>query len=56
VSNTVTHKQTASAGSRCDGCGLWFEYLHPTADDRRFLCRMCLEVSGANRSAVGRRR
>lgn len=50
MSRTVSTKQTERHGSRCDACGLWYEFLHATADGR-FLCRMCLEVSGLNRPA-----
>jgi hypothetical protein len=38
--STVSTKQTERHGSRCDACGLWFQYLHPGAGGR-FLCSMC---------------
>jgi hypothetical protein len=46
--STVSHKQTERCGSRCDSCGLWFEFVHRSAGGR-FLCRMCLELKGLNR-------
>jgi len=49
---TVSTKPTERHGSRCDACGLWFEYLHSSASGR-FLCRMCLELAGENRSWWG---
>jgi hypothetical protein len=47
---TVSTKPTERHGSRCDACGLWFEYLHSSASGR-FLCRVCLELEGENRAA-----
>jgi hypothetical protein len=45
---TVSAKPTATLSERCDHCGLWFEFLHPTAGGR-CLCRVCLELAGENR-------
>jgi hypothetical protein len=46
----VSQKKTERHAERCDSCGLWFEFLHPSADGR-FLCRMCLTLEGGNRAA-----
>jgi hypothetical protein len=46
---TVSAKQTATPGSRCDRCGLFYQYVHP-ASGGRTLCRMCLELAGENRA------
>jgi hypothetical protein len=48
---TVSTKETGTLGSRCDRCGLWFAAVHWSGD--RFLCRLCLELSGNNRAAGG---
>jgi hypothetical protein len=45
-------KPTDTYTERCDSCGLWYEGLHP-ARDGRYLCRLCLEVEGLNRSEWG---
>jgi len=50
--STVSAKETSTHTECCDGCGLWFESLHPSADGR-YLCRLCLELSGNNRAASG---
>jgi hypothetical protein len=44
----VSSKQTRTNTERCAGCGLFYEWLHPSPDGR-FLCRMCLELEGGNR-------
>jgi hypothetical protein len=49
---TVSVRKTAKLASRCDRCGLWFEFLHPGTGGR-YLCRMSLELSGNNRAANG---
>ena len=48
---TVSTKPTATVGSRCEGCGLWYEFVHTTRGGR-YLCRMSLEVAGLNRSSA----
>jgi len=48
---TVSAKETERHGSRCDSCGLWFEYVH-AGPRGTFLCRMCLELAGGNRAAA----
>jgi hypothetical protein len=45
--STARHKETGTHTERCDSCGLWYSALHPSPDGR-FLCRICLEVSGLN--------
>jgi hypothetical protein len=52
--STVSTKQTERHGSRCDACGLWFLYLHPSAGGR-FLCAVCVRLEGGNRSSRTRR-
>jgi hypothetical protein len=47
---TVSTRETGTLTERCDQCRLWFEFLHPGAGGR-FLCRMCLELEGGNRTA-----
>jgi hypothetical protein len=51
---TVSTKQTATLGSRCDSCRLWFEYVH-AGPRGTFLCRMCLELEVRNRERRGLR-
>jgi hypothetical protein len=46
----VSAKETERHGSRCDACGLWFDYLH-ASNDGRFLCPMCIRLEGENRAA-----
>jgi hypothetical protein len=43
MSRTVSVKPIATLTEQCSQCGLWFEFLHPSADGR-FLCRMCLTL------------
>jgi hypothetical protein len=50
---TVSSKETSTHSESCDSCKLWYSALHPSPDGR-FLCRMCLEVSGLNQRS-GRR-
>jgi hypothetical protein len=49
---TAKSKETSTHTERCAGCGLFYEWLHPSPDGRTFLCRMCLELEGGNRSSV----
>ena len=48
--STVSVKPIATLTEQCSQCGLWFEFLHPSADGR-FMCRMCLALEGGNRAA-----
>jgi hypothetical protein len=50
MSATVSAIPTADLPNRCYECGLYFSFLHV---DRRgwYLCRLCLELSGQNRSS-----
>jgi hypothetical protein len=52
MSRTVSTKQTSTHTSRCDECGLWFESVH-FGPGGRYLCRMCLDLEGGNRSSGG---
>jgi hypothetical protein len=45
---TVSTRETERLGSRCDSCGLWFEFVHPSADGR-FLCGVCLALTVGSR-------
>jgi hypothetical protein len=49
---TVSAKETSTRTECCDECGLWFRFVHPSADGR-FLCRLCLELEGGNRAWLG---
>jgi hypothetical protein len=42
--STVSGKETERHESRCDSCGLWYLFVHGTADGR-FLCRLCLALT-----------
>jgi hypothetical protein len=50
MSRTVSTKQTTVLSEQCSQCRLWFQYLHPAADGRRFLCAVCVRLEGGNRS------
>jgi hypothetical protein len=48
MKRTVSVKPTATLTECCDQCGLWFEFLHPSAGDR-FLCAVCVRLEGWHR-------
>jgi hypothetical protein len=45
----VSAKETSTHTERCAGCGLYYEWLHASADGR-FLCWICIRLEGGNRS------
>jgi hypothetical protein len=45
----VSAKETRTNTEQCDSCGLWFEFLHPSAGGRD-LCSVCVRLKGENRA------
>jgi hypothetical protein len=53
MSKTVSTRERGDLNSQCDRCRLWYSFVHPVGGGR-FLCRLCLELSGNNRAASGK--
>jgi hypothetical protein len=49
MSRIVSVKPTTMLTERCDECGLFYEWLHASADGR-FLCGLCIRLEPGNRS------
>jgi hypothetical protein len=47
---TVSAKETSTHTECCDGCGLWFSFLHSNPIGL-YLCRTCVELEGGRRPA-----